>query len=486
MTYEIPEEVSYKYYALGLASILAILLIMPVVVVPTGQVALFEIMIFTLILFGASYLGSRAMRLVTADASERVTRLLGEKKLYLTQSLRRRKGQFIPLLVILTLTLTTTTMMLIQTASFQATLTNEAHYAIGADVRIETGQMPFDWVDSFANYTGFKGATPVVPSLSYVGEEAFYVEALDAEVYRDIGDFKDTSFVGTTPNQILTTLAATSNGIIISEHYRTMWNVSIGDSLDILCAAASGTVTISFEIIGFMRSAPGFGMASTSDLAGTPYGAYFDFQPGRGGFALTNLAYFKDETEFTTTRLFLAGVTSFEAASGFVQFLQDRPWTDVYTEEFIQFEPDTVTGLFLAGLEGLTMISFIMCAAMGLASIALFLSSAVAEREPEYALFRAIGGTKKQVRSLVFGEFAGSVMAAVLVSLALGVVFGFTATLLTFGISSIWPILGKVLTYPIYVMFITVALECIVMIIACYYPARRAGNTNPAEVLRNM
>jgi ABC-type lipoprotein release transport system permease subunit len=36
------------------------------------------------------------------------------------------------------------------------------------------------------------------------------------------------------------------------------------------------------------------------------------------------------------------------------------------------------------------------------------------------------------------------------------------------------------------VMFITVALECVDMIIACYYPARRAGNTNPAEVLRNM
>jgi len=486
MTYEIPEEVSYKYYALGLASILAILLIMPVVVIPTGQTALFEIMIFTLILFGASYLGSRAMRLVTADASERVTRLLGEKKLYLTQSLRRRKGQFIPLLVILTLTLTTTTMMLIQTASFQDTLTNEANYAIGSDVRIESDRMPFDWVDSFSNYTGVVDATPVLSSLSYVDTEAFYVEALDAATYRDIGKFKESSFIGTTSNEILTTLDATPNGIIISEYYRTMWNVSIGDSLDILCTAASGTVTISFEIIGFMRSAPGFGMASTSDLAGTPYGAYFDFQPGRGGFALTNLASFKDETDFTTTRLFFAGVTSLEAASGFVQFLEDRPWTDVYTEEFIQFGPDTITGLFLAGLQGLTMISFIMCAAMGIASIALFLGSAVAEREPEYALFRAIGGTKKQIRSLVFGEFAGSVMAAVLVSLALGVLFGYTATLLTFGISSIWPILGKVLTYPLYVMFITVALECIVMIIACYYPARRAGNTNPAEVLRNM
>ena len=486
MNYEIPEEASLKYYASGLAAVLAILLIMPIIVTPNGTNAFFEILISTLILFAASYLGSRAMRLVTADASERVTGILGEKRLYLTQSLRRRKGQFIPLLVILTLTLTTTTMILIQTASFKDTLTNEASYAMGADVRIKSDQQSFNWVDTLTNYPGVEAATPIVESLSFVETEGFYVEGIDAAVYRDIGDFRQTSFVGVSSDIILTTLDETSNGIIISEFYGTFWNVSVGDSLDIRCSSESGIVDITFEIIGFVRSAPGFGMASTRDLAGTPYGAYFNFQPGRGGFALTNLDFFANETGFTTTRTFLAGITSLDEASEFVEFLENRPWTEVYTEESIDFGSDSITGLFLAGMEGLAMISFVMCAAMGISSIVLFLGSAVLEREPEYALFRAIGGTKKQVISLVFGEFAGSVMATVLLSLGLGVVFGFTATSLTFGISTIWPILGKVLTYPLYVMFLTVALECGAMIIACYYPARRAGNTNPAEVLRNM
>jgi len=486
MSYEIPEEVSIKYYALGLAIVLAILLIMPVIVVPSGQNAFIEIVLATLMLFAASYLGSRAMRLVTADASERVTRLLGEKRLYLTQSLRRRKGQFIPLLVILTLTLTTTTMMLIQTASFEQTLTNEANYAMGADVRIFTNQTDFGWAETLEGYAGVESVTPVVQSLSYVGTEAFYVEGLDAMDYRDIGRFKESSFVGTTSDAILTSLAETDNGIIISEYYKELWNVSSGDTIQVRCTAASGAVDLTFEVVGFMITAPGFGMASTRDLAGVPYGAYFDFQPGRGGFAITNFQYLVDATGFEQTRLFLAGVTSYDDAAAFLNLVESKPYTDVYTEETIEFGPDTVTGLFLAGMQGLTMISFIMCAAMGIASIALFLGSAVLEREPEYALFRAIGGTKKQVISLVFGEFAGSVLAAVLLSLALGVLFGFTATLLTFGISSIWPILGKVLTYPLLVMFLTVAIECVVMIIACYYPARRAGNTNPAEVLRNM
>jgi len=377
-------------------------------------------------------------------------------------------------------------MMLIQTASIENTLMHEANYAMGADVRIQGENHLFNWTETLSSFPGVESATPVVGSLSYVNDEGFYVEALDVEVYRNIGDFKSTSFTDTSADNILSILSETPNGIIISEYHRTLWNLTIGNTLDILCSAASGVVDVTFEIVGFMRSAPGFGMASTRDLDGVPYGAYFGFQPGRGGFALTNLDCFVNQTGFTTTRFFLAGVTSLEDASLFLDFLNNNPWIDVYTKDSIDFGPDTITGLFLTGVKGLTMICFIMCAAMGISAIILFLGSAVQEREPEYALFRAIGGTKRQVVSLVFGEFAGSVTAAVLLSLGLGVVFGYTATLLTFGISSVWPILGKVLTYPLLIMFSTISLECAVMIIACYYPARRAGFTDPGKVLRNM
>jgi len=483
MTYEIPEETNIWWYALGLGGVLAILLIVPVFFNPAGQTAFLEILLSTGILFLASYLGSRAMRLVTANASERTGRLLGEKKLYLTQSLRRRKGQFIPLLVILTLTLTTTTMMLIQTASFEDTLENEAQYALGCDIRIEVPDHDFDWVDTLEAYPGVVSATPVIESLSYIDTTAFYLEGIDADVYSDIGNFKTTSFVSGSPEEVLTALDSTLDGIVISQHYSDLWNKTVGDPLTI---RVGGTILTSFEIVGVMRSAPGFGMASSADLDGVPFGAYFEFQPGRGGFALVNLDYLSTAASINSTEVFFVGTTSIGDASALIDYVSAIPYAVVYTADTIEFGSDTVTGLFLAGIEGLTMIAFITCAAMGIASIALFLGSAVMEREPEYALFRAIGGTKRQVISLVFGEFAGSVLAAVLISLGLGVIFGYTMTLLTFGISSVWPILPKILTYPLMVMLFTVALECGAMIAACYFPARRAGGTNPAEVLRNM
>lgn len=486
MTYEIPEEVNIWYYALGLGGTLTVLLVVPVLFNPAGQIAFIEILMTTMILFIASYLGSRAMRLVTARVSESSGRLLGEKKLYLTQSLRRRKGQFIPLLVILTLTLTTTTMMLIQTASFEDTLANEADYALGCDIRIEGPEHFLNWTDTLEGYGGVVSATPVLESLSYIGFDAFYLEGLDAAVYSDIGRFKESSFVGSTAEAALTALDTTHDGIILSEYHSELWNVTIGDTLNIRLTALSGSNTATFRVVGVMKSAPGFGMASTLDLQGVPFGAYFEFQPGRGGFALVNIEYLEAESGFTTTDVFFVGTSSIDDASGLIEFAEAIPYSVVYTSDTIEFGSNTVTGLFLAGIEGLTMISFIMCAAMGLASIALFLSSAIMEREPEYALFRAVGGTKRQVISLVFGEFAGSVLAAVLISLGLGVLFGYTMTQLTFGISSVWPILPKILTYPLLVMAFTVALECIAMVAACYFPARRAGNTNPADVLRNM
>jgi ABC-type lipoprotein release transport system permease subunit len=486
-TYEVPEEVNVWLYIIALAGTLSILIAMPLLVAPSSSNAVIQISAATGLLFAASYLGSRAMRLVTADASERAGRLLGEKRLYLTQSLRRRKGQFIPLLVILTLTLTTTTMMLIQTASLETTVQNEMSYAIGCDVRIDTYDKSFNWTETLSSYENVTGYTAVISSLSTRDAESFWVKGIDAEGYLSTGHFRQTSFLSGSAQEVLSALNSTDNGIIISQFYSELWNVTSGSNVAIQVTTSTGSkIPVTFKVVGIMKSAPGFGMASTRDLDGVPFGAYFGFQPGLGGFALANLNYLAWATGLDTTDTFLVGTNSSEATLALVSEVLSDQWNEVYTQETMDLGSDSVAGLFLAGMEGLTMISFILCAAMGLTSIVLFLGSAVAEREPEYALFRAIGGTKRQIISLVFGEFAGSVLAAVVISFGLGLLFGYTMTLLTFGISSISPILPKVLTFPFLVMTLTLAFECVALVLACYFPARRAGNTDPADVLRNL
>jgi ABC-type antimicrobial peptide transport system permease subunit len=483
--YEPPEETSPWIYWSGLGLVLTILVTMPIFIAPTGGFALLEVLIATLLLFVASYLGSRAMRLVTAYVSGRSKPLFGEKSLYVQQSLRRRKGQFIPLMIVLTLTLTTTTMALIQTQSLEMTMNQEIQYSIGADMRIETNGLHIDTAASMLGYLGVEDVTPVLETSALVSSDVFFLEGVEASSYLSVGLFTPDSFASGTPSEVLTALEATPNGIVISEYFANLWVKGVGDIISVSVGAVDVTIMNSFEIVGIMRSAPGFGAASARDFEGTPFGRYFGFQINYG-FALVNVDYLSDLTFLQDARLFLLDVTDFETVQPLVDQIELDKNNHIYTIQNVDILDLPRLSPFLTGIQGLTMISYVMCAAMGLFAIALFLGSAVSERESEYGIFRALGGTRKQVVSMVFGEFAGIVLAAIVISFILGMVFGLVMTSLTLGIYNVFPILPEVLAFPVTVMLLTLALEAIVMIIACYIPARRAGATDPAGTLRNL
>ncbi len=474
-------------YGIGLGLTLSALLLMPTLASPRGMVAILETLIATLLLFVASYFGSRAMRHFTARVSGGTNFLLGEKSLYLSQSLRKRKGQFIPLLVILTLTLTTTTMMLVQTSSFQATVDNELAYAIGADMRVECDPKPFDFNKTLKSYPGVIDATPVIQTWGQVSTSRFFLEGIDPLRYLDIGRFSAGSFVGNSSESILTELDQTNNGIVISEYYADLWNKTTGDGVLVYYGGIEDTLLSSFKIVGIMKSAPAFGIASTDEINGPSFAAQFGFQAGQGGFALVNLDFLSERSGIDRAELFLVDTICFADVTPIIESLSEEKNTHVFTVETFDISTQSYSlQLFLSGIQGLTVISFALCAAMGLSAIALFLGSSVSERSQEYALFRAIGSTEKQVVSMVFGEFAGSVVAAISISVFLGFFFGYAMSLLTFGVSPFSPVLAEVLSFPIAMLIVIISLESLVMLASCYIPAKRAGRVDPAEALRNL
>ncbi|NHI84279.1 MAG: FtsX-like permease family protein [Candidatus Thorarchaeota archaeon] len=484
--YELPEETNPLVYPLGLLLIVSVLIAMPILIPPVNEIALLQLLVATVGLFASAYLGSRAMRIATSHASGKFTPIIGEKSLYLQQSLRRRKGQFIPLLVILTLTLTTTTMVLIQTQSFEATLDREMRYSLGADMRVETYGTPLSFFDTIEDFPGVVAASPVVHTTAAVGTEIFWLKGIRPTVYLNVADFDSSSFVSGTPQSVLTSLNGTENGIVISQFYSEIWGRGVGDQVTVLVATSTSTIFVDFEIVGIMKSAPGFGMAAAADLGGTPFGAYFGFQVSLRGFALVNLEYLSNVTAISDVEVYLVDITSYEEVQPLVEVIRSDKNAEIYTVENVSLLDLPGISPFLTGTQGLTTISYILCAAMGLSAIGLFLSSAVSERQSEYAIFRALGGTKKQVVSMVFGEFAGLILAALAISFILGIVFGYVMTFLTLGISMVFPILAETIALPVTVMVLTLTLEGMVMVIACYIPARRAGSVDPAQVLRNL
>ncbi|MFW9808284.1 MAG: ABC transporter permease, partial [Candidatus Thorarchaeota archaeon] len=104
----------------------------------------------------------------------------------------------------------------------------------------------------------------------------------------------------------------------------------------------------------------------------------------------------------------------------------------------------------------------------------------------EYAVMRAIGGSKRQVVSMVFSEFSGVVLASLALSLILGAVFGFVMGFLLNNMSPFSRVLSATISFPFEFLSIVLFLEILTMVIGAYLPAREAANTDPAVVLRNM
>ncbi|MCK5238580.1 MAG: ABC transporter permease, partial [Candidatus Thorarchaeota archaeon] len=175
-----------------------VLVSMPILFPPEGMLAYAEILVVTIILFIASISGSRLMRGVVAHVSAMGAFVLGERQLYVTKSLKKRKGQFIPIFLLLTLTLSVTSMTLIQLSSFQTTLDNELSFAIGADLRIESSSKPLTFSEDLEQYLGVLEATPVVESLASVASTTLFLEGIQPLEYLRICSFRSDCFVNGT------------------------------------------------------------------------------------------------------------------------------------------------------------------------------------------------------------------------------------------------------------------------------------------------
>ena len=483
---EITEEKLWKYGA-SLGAILCLLLLMPIVISPVGNLAISEVLISTFILFISAFLGSRVMIMVTSRFIEKSKKVVGEKSLYMTQSLKRRKGQFIPLLVILTLTLTTTTMMIIQASSFNASVQAELDYSIGSDLRIECEEQPLNYNETILQFLGVNNVTPVVEAYGVIGSSKVHILGIDPIKYLYIGHFFENSFISDTPESALKSLEEKNNGIIIPHSLFLLWNKTINDELGLTINLEEHNVFATVMISGTVNSAPGFGAAVPSSVQGSTFSSHFGFNDDPLPFVLVDVDFLHQKSGIDTADVFLVDLESKDNADPIVEFFSSQRRTQVFTLETYDIASESYTiRIYLSGIQGLTAISTLFCAIMGLGSISLFLTSAVYERQPEYAIMRAIGGTRKNIVSIVFAEFAGSVITAICISAILGVVFGYVMSILTVYMSPFIPILPIAPTIPLLSMTVILVTESIVMCASCYIPARKAGSVDPAGILRNL
>ncbi len=475
-------------FTIGASIFLLALVIVMMHILPRHPVLfLMELGMGTAAWFFIAYNGSRISRVGLAKVSEKLSFVLGQKNLISAGYLKMRKGRIIPLMVVLALTMSSTIAFAVQSESLRVDLDREVTYALGSDLRIDCTIREFNFSYDLETYDGVNNSMPVLRTWARVGPDELSIEALYPLEYAAMGKFDQSSFRGQSPESVLSALAAVPNGIVLSEYHANRWNKTVGSSLTMEMSGVGSNQLVEFQVVGVVFSAPGFGYASHTDIPYSPLGAGFGFYSGYSGFALTNIEFIEGVIQRHETTLFMVDLEDdanrtllFEEISALSGVNPNTP------EEFDLKSYSLQTALFLNTVEGLFSIGFVMSLTLSVFALSISLGSVVRERRKEYAIMRAIGGSKKQIVSMVFSEFSGVVFASLALSLILGAVFGYVMGFLLNVMSPFSRTLAATIAFPFNFLAIVLFIEILTMIIGSYLPAREAARTDPAVVLRNM
>lgn len=475
-------------FTIGASVVLLAMVVGSVLFLPSDpMMLLLELSLGTAAWFFMAYNGSRITRVGFARFTSRLSFVLGEKNLIASGNLRMRKGRIVPLMVVLALTMSSTIAFTVQAQSFQTDLQREVQYSIGADMRVMSTPRPFSFNSTIEQYPGVNRATPVLSTWAGVGTDQISLFGVEAVDYSLIGHFDQSSFNGEDPGFILSRLEAVPNGIILSSYHASRWNKSVGDEVNLNVAGRLFSTAVTFTVVGIVYSAPGFGYASKEDIPSSRLGAGFGYQAGKSGFALANIGFLSNKTDISTATLFFADLVCVTNETLVVRSLQNLPGvTAVTPQSFDLAHISFGTALFLSTIQGLFSIGFAMSFLLSMFALTLFLGSIVRERKRDYAILRAVGGSKQQIIRVVLSEFAGVVFASLALSLVLGTLFGYVMSIVVFSMSPFSRTLAAIITFPIGFLTVVLLAEVFTMIAGAYLPAREASKTDPAIVLRNL
>ncbi|MFX1508878.1 MAG: ABC transporter permease [Promethearchaeota archaeon] len=455
------------------------------------------------------FIGTVAFWVILTDATARVLRpgiagfsnllrpVFGQKSTLFAKSVKVRRSRIVPLLIILLLTFSVTFFSAVEAQTYQVHLNRQIEYYIGADIRIYSGPVPAQRVQEITALPQIYSATPFIEVRANLGQTEFRLHGIDPASYAQVGKWDQTSMVGDDYLTVLNRLEANPNGIILPEHLATLWNKAVGDPIDIRVWDQRIVIleTKTFEVVGIMRTAPGFGYANPSDPgASVSTSPGFGFQTGNA-FAFVHEDYFLVEVPswkvydyVNLTQTFLARLNNAYTIQSALNALQSIDFVYyTWAPQTFDLESAYPDGyLFSQGIISLLSVGFLAALSISVVALTIFVNTIVSERRTEYAIMRALGGTRRQITAIVLGEFVGLILAAFIFSLIIGVIFSWV---LMFSLLQLFPqpyVIPFSIIYPFSLLIAILGLVILGLIAGAYLPARRAGQVEVSNLLRNL
>ena len=274
------------------------------------------------------------------------------------------------------------------TATYNQQANVDAQLTLGADVTVTSPPgvaASSDLPAKVASVPGVAATTPVNHSYAYVGPDLQDTFGVDPSHFRDATSLRDSYFIGGSADQMMSRLASTPDGILVSKETITDYSLSPGSLL---------RLRVLDQQTGRFRVAPFHVIGTVQEFPSAP----------RDSFMVTNLSYLNQITHSSPNVVFAKTSGSPSTVAARVVAATKPLGTEV--KNIDQQTAQTVTSITTVDLTGISHLEEVFAIVLVAAAMAIFVLGAVAERRHEFATMTAIGASLRQVGAFVWSEVA--------------------------------------------------------------------------------
>ncbi|NHK30883.1 MAG: FtsX-like permease family protein [Asgard group archaeon] len=352
----------------------------------------------------------------------------------------------------------------------------ETEFKNGADLRIVSFPLDYNFKDNLSEIEGVNEVTPILKTKGSISVEEYTLYGIDPLEYTRIGKWHESCFPENNSFANLQRLEETYNGIIISEALSRRLNKTVGDAQS-LSDLPSGLYLRIFEIVGVIVSAPGLGLAEGANAE--------LLQPNRG-FILMNNNYIKNEFGLSKSQLFLASVFPGEDINAIdseieaiLPNIEVNPMliNEKFIGAFIELYIPNVQTFFWIALVAVMIIIIIL--------VIMVTDFTLNQRSQEFAIILSLGGSRRKINKILFAEVSIIVLLASIGGILLGVVFTYSTFYLLIPILTSHNLIPYAINVPILQIIVLPLVMTTITLIGVLPSIIKHGRGNIIQALRN-
>jgi putative ABC transport system permease protein len=294
-------------------------------------------------------------------------------------------------LVIVALTASFALSVAIFNTTYAAQARVDAELTNGADVSVQTTPgdlvgLPATFPAAVASLPGVASAQPMLHRFAYVGNDLQDLYGIDPATIGRATSMSDAYFAGGNAQQVLTILASTADGVLVSDETVHDFQLQPGDLIRLRMQFPDGAYrTVPFHYVGIAREFP---------------------TAPRDSFLVANASYVAQRTGSAAAQTLLVKTDGSPptVADEIRRLLGPASGTTV--QDIVTQQRITLSGLTAIDLAGLTRLELAFALLLAAAASGLVLALGLAERRRTFAIASALGAKRRQLAAFIWSEAA--------------------------------------------------------------------------------